>query len=155
MKRFLVVILSTLLFALLYAWITYVPISERSPNVYYFGSLETFSFVVVYSGAIYILGGLPVSILIDRLTEKVNNKPKWVYYLVRLIIYSLGGIVVSFVYLIITLHDLLLYELLRSAILGFIAANIYFHFLLLTSYLKEKLYLLSNHKTPKGAGIGR
>ncbi|GAQ19277.1 lipoprotein [Oceanobacillus picturae] len=40
MRRVLTALLSTILFSIIYSWIFYVPISQREPNVYYFGFLK-------------------------------------------------------------------------------------------------------------------
>ncbi|TRM12148.1 hypothetical protein FH966_10890 [Lentibacillus cibarius] len=40
MKRLLTVALSVVLFTTVYSWISYMPMSQREPNVYYFGFLK-------------------------------------------------------------------------------------------------------------------
>ena len=46
MKRFLIAVLSIVLFATIIAWVSYIPSVQREPNVYYFGFLDTFFFVL-------------------------------------------------------------------------------------------------------------
>jgi len=94
MKRLLTVVLSVVFFATIFSWVSYVPSSQREPNVYYFGFLETFTFVIIYAGPIYFLAGLPLSIVIDKLMDKSNRKSKWAKYFVGLGLYSLFGILV-------------------------------------------------------------
>src|SRR5699024_8049553 len=106
MKRFLTVILSVVLFATVYSWVSYVPISQREPNVYYFGFFETFIFVIIYAGPIYFLAGLPLSVFIDKLIGRFNEKPKLVRYFIGLGLYSLVGPLVGLIFLIIASQNL-------------------------------------------------
>jgi hypothetical protein len=76
MKRLLTALLSAVLFATIFSWISYVPSSQREPNVYYFGFSETFAFVIIYAGPVYFLVGLPLSIFIDKLVRKFYRKSK-------------------------------------------------------------------------------
>ncbi|RKL64719.1 hypothetical protein CR203_24810 [Salipaludibacillus neizhouensis] len=55
MNKFLSAVLAIILFSALYSWFGYVPISQREPNVYYFGFFETFVFVVIYAGPVFFL----------------------------------------------------------------------------------------------------
>src|SRR5699024_12266853 len=73
MKRFLTVILSVVLFATVYSWVSYVPISQREPNVYYFGFFETFIFVIIYAGPIYFLAGLPLRSEERRVGKRLDH----------------------------------------------------------------------------------
>lgn len=139
MKRFLIILLSSILFATLYSWISYVPSSQREPNVYYFGFFETFAFVIIYAGPVYFLVGLPISIMIDKLVGNFNRNSKWVIYFIQLGLYSLAGILVGFIYLLVSFRGIYLAEVISFSILGFVASNLYFHFLLLVSKMQKKL----------------
>lgn len=99
-------------------------------------------FVIYYAGPIYLLGGILVSIRMDKLLEKFKNKSKRIRYLIRLVLYSLGGVVVSLIYLVFTFHDILSTNLLMALTLGLAAANLYFHLSLLLSYTEEKMHLI-------------
>jgi len=139
MKRFLTTALSVVLFATIYSWISYVPISQRESNVYYFGFFEVFIFVVIYAGPIYFLVGLPLSIFIDKLIKKFNRRAKLARYFIGLGLYSLVGILVGLVFLIIASQDLNRMDVTSFSIYGFIASNFYFHLsLLLSKIIKNK-----------------
>lgn len=133
--RLLTVVLSVILFATIFSWLSYVPSSQREPNVYYFGFLETIIFVIIYSGPVYFLIGLPLSISIDKLIEK-SNRAK---YLVGLGLYSLVGAIVGICYLIIIFSpNTYNLEIITFSIYGIIASNIYFHLsFLISKVIKE------------------
>ncbi|WP_163969340.1 hypothetical protein [Oceanobacillus halotolerans] len=138
LKRFLTTVLATILFAAIFSWVSYVPSSQRDPNVYYFGFFETAVFVVIYTGPAYLLAGLPVSILIDKLVGSFNRKSRWVRYFVGFGLYSLAGILVGLIYLILFFQSFYLSNVVTFSIYGFVASNLYYHLSLLVSMIKKK-----------------
>ncbi|AIF45270.1 hypothetical protein [Virgibacillus sp. SK37] len=137
-KRLLTTILAIIVFATLFSAISYVPSSQREPNVYYFGFLETFLFVVIYSGPVYFLVGLPASIIIDRLVRRLVKRYVWKKYFIQLGLYSLAGVLAGFVLSLFSGGTLSKEEVLPLAILGLAAAIIYFHVSLLVSKIRVK-----------------
>lgn len=131
MRRVLTALLSTILFAIIYSWIFYVPSSQREPNVYYFGFLEISVFVIIYTAPAYFLVGLLVSLLIDKLVGNVDRNSKWKLYFIQLGLYSLAGILVGLIYLKIFSNSMYLVEIIYFLLVGFAASNLYFHLLLL------------------------
>lgn len=131
MRRVVTALLSTILFAIIYSWMFYVPSSQREPNVYYFGFFETSIFVIIYTAPVYFLVGILVSILIDKLVGNVDRNSKWKLYFIQLGLYSLAGILVGFIYLIIFSDSIYLVEVSYFSLFGFAASNLYFHLLLL------------------------
>lgn len=133
MKRLLTVVLSVVLFASIYSWFSYVPSSQREPNVYYFGFFETFMFVVIYAGPVYFLVGLPLSIYIDNLIAKTNSNSNWARYFVGLGLYSFTGTLVGIIVLLIFSQSMDVYQLdvISFSIYGLIASNFYYHLSLL------------------------
>ncbi|GIN39410.1 hypothetical protein [Heyndrickxia oleronia] len=140
MNRFITVTLSVILFSTIFSGISYVPSSQREPNVYYFGFFETLILVMIYAGPVYSFVGLPLSIFIDKLIEKSNCKSVWTRYFVGLGLYSLFGIFVGFIFLILLIRNNNIYhmEVFLYSIYGFIASNIYYHLLLLISNITRK-----------------
>ncbi|KAB2328080.1 hypothetical protein F7731_26055 [Cytobacillus depressus] len=138
MKRLVTVVLSVALFASIFSWIFYVPVSLREPNVYYSGFLETFIFVIIYAGPIYLLAGLPLSIFIDKLIEKSNRKSKWAKCFLGLGLYSLFGIFVGVIFLFLFIGNIYSQENFTVSIYGIIASNVYYHLLILVSKISKK-----------------
>lgn len=131
-KRFLVMVLTIILFAVGFSWISYTPSSQREPNTYYFGFFETCFFVIIYAGPLYLFAGTPLSILIDKLIRKFDRKSKWKTYLFGLGMYSLAGGIVGILFIVISgIIDW--NQLMSYSIIGLIASNLYFHLSLLLS----------------------
>jgi len=130
MIRFLSFLASTVLFALIYAWIymTSYQLGGYSPRF-----SEGFIIAIFYAGAIYFIGGLPLSIFLDKLIKKYKTKASLLRYFAGLVLYSLAGILVGFVFLVISGADRDLYfdVVISVSIFGLIAANIYYHLSLL------------------------
>lgn len=139
MKRFITTLLSTVLFAVLYAGIFYVPSSERVPTVYYFGFWETFVFVVIYAVPFYLIGSIPISIFLDRCIEQIKNKSKRSPYFIGLGIYGLAGSGVGLLSLILFYDGLDIWGLLTLAFIGIIASMIYYHLSLFISKINDDL----------------
>ncbi|MGY4793831.1 hypothetical protein ACVNNN_02420 [Lysinibacillus fusiformis] len=133
MKRFLTGVLSTILFAAIFSWFSFVPNSQREPNAYYSSFSETFSLVIIYAGPVFFLVGLPLSIFIDKLVANFNKSLKWTGYLFGLVLYSLAGILFGVVFLSILNQDIYLEDVIPFSICCFIASNIYYHILLSVS----------------------
>ncbi|MYL57568.1 hypothetical protein GLW20_08615 [Virgibacillus halodenitrificans] len=136
MKRLLTTILAIIVFATLFSAISYVPSSQREPNVYYFGFLETFLIVVLYSGPVYFLVGLPASIIIDRLARVLGKHYGWKKYFIQFGLYSLAGVLAGFVFSLFFGGTISSEEVLPLSILGVAAAIIYFHVSLLVSKIR-------------------
>lgn len=88
---------------------------------------------MIYAGPVYLFVGLPLSIFIDKLIEKSNCTSNWARYFVGLGLYSLFGICVGFIFLILLIRNNNIYhiEVFLFSIYGLIASNIYYHLLLL------------------------
>ncbi|ARK20769.1 hypothetical protein [Sporosarcina ureae] len=127
MKRFISAIIAAIFFAIIYSAISYVPESQREPNTYYFGYAETMVFVMLYAGPIFLLIGIPLSIMIDKLMK--NKKSQ---YVKKLVFYSVAGLLIGALFPLILLPGLNSVSLIvLYAGIGLMAANIYFHTLLL------------------------
>ncbi|MDX8046260.1 hypothetical protein SH601_09675 [Gracilibacillus sp. S3-1-1] len=143
MAKFLTVVLSVIIFATVFSWISYVPSSQREPNVYYFVFLETFAFVVIYTGPVYFLVGLPLSIFIDKLIKKSTEKTRCPKYFIGLGLYSLVGSLVGVIFLVVFIQNIYQVEVILFSIYGIVASNIYFHVSLLISKINKKIEVSS------------
>ncbi|GEL77625.1 hypothetical protein [Tenuibacillus multivorans] len=132
MIRFMTAILSTLVFASVFSWLNYVPVDERVENVYYFGFWETFLFVVIYAGPVYLLFGIPSSVIIDQWTTNVQQKGK---FFLQLVLYGLFGFIGLLIFSIAFGGELIDYG--NMILMGVSVAWIYFFIkLLLNRYYK-------------------
>lgn len=139
-NRLITVSLSVILLAVIFSWVTYEPMSQREPNVYYFGFFETFVFVIIYSAPVYFLIGLPISILIDKIIGTFNLKSKLAYYFSGLGLYSFAGLLIGIILLMIVNRNIDLYILIPVLICCLVAALIYFHcFLLVSKIMRNRL----------------
>lgn len=136
MKRFFTAALSAFLFTILFSWIFYEPRTQSEDNVYHFGFSEIFNIIIIYVGPVYFLAGIPLSIFIDKLVPKLNKNKKLGQYFWGLGLYSLAGIMVGIIFLIIFQKILLPF-----LICCFVASNIYYHLLLLVSKFNKNVVL--------------
>ncbi len=140
MKRFCTIVLSVLLFAILFALASYVPSAQREPNIYYFSFLEMFVFGLLYAGPVYLLVGLPLSVLLDKCMNQLHTVCKWRTYFAGLTVYSLTGMLVGAAFLVFFSPITFPLEMPSVVIYGFIASNCYFHLSLLFEKKKYATY---------------
>lgn len=138
MERILTAAISTLLFSIIYSWVTYIPISHQEDNVYYFGFFEIFIFCIIYVGPLSFIAGIPVSILIDNFIEKVKVKSKAIVYLIGLFLYAVAGALIGIILVVLFNGDLnfSLIDIVPLLSYGIMVAILYFHLSLLISATK-------------------
>lgn len=121
-KRVIVALLSAIIFSIILSYISYTPISEREPNTWYesFGSLVTV--YLLFSVPAYLLGGVPVSLFIDRYVKKG---------IIKLLFYLIAGFFVGVATIVISFMTVAL-EVLSYGVLGLCASLLFFVLMLLT-----------------------
>ncbi len=91
-QKLLTAFLSALIFSGILSAIIYTPETQQMPNVQYWSFSSLFMLYGVYSLVVFIIGGIPYSILMDKIVNKTNIKNK---YVADVLIYILGGIIVN------------------------------------------------------------
>lgn len=90
-EKFLSALLSAFIFAAVLAAINYTPVSQQLDGMAYFSLPQLFLLYGLYALPVFIIVGVPISVLLDKLARRVKLHP----YAADLIIYTLGGIVVN------------------------------------------------------------
>lgn len=121
-RRVIVALLSAIIFSLILSYISYTSISEREPNSWYgsFGSLVTV--YLIFSVPAYLLGGVPVSLYIDKYVKKG---------IIKLLFYLLAGFFVGVVTIVISAMAVAP-EVLWYGVVGLFASLLFFVLMLLT-----------------------
>lgn len=129
MKRILTAAVSVVLFATIYAWIAYTPVSYREINTYYFGFFEIFLFAIIYAGPVYFLAGIPISKWIDSFVDNRGIKSKVAKYVAGLGLYSLAGVLVGIILVILFNGNVQfsLVDVIPLIVYSLAAAILYFH----------------------------
>ncbi|WP_301107660.1 hypothetical protein [Sporosarcina sp.] len=149
MRKFLAALCAAVVFAAIYSSISYVPVSRQESNVYYFGFFETFAFVLLYSGPVYFLLGIPLSIMIEKLAESSSTILNKRLYLKKLAYYAVAGLIVGAAFILILMpvsHSATF--ILSYALIGLLASIIYYHSLLLFDRGKQLQTKVSSTETP-------
>ncbi|MFS0749115.1 hypothetical protein [Oceanobacillus sp. 1P07AA] len=129
MKRLHTTILSIIFFSTLYSGASYIHVSQRAPNTYYFDFWETFVFVFIFSIPPFIAGAV-ISIVIDLLVKRMSISSNIAHYLLQLILYSLAACLIIGVLFVLDDGPFDMLAFMIYLLLGVIAANIYLHILL-------------------------
>jgi hypothetical protein len=94
MKRIIIAIISWFVFSIIVGVTSFIPLDERSQDIYYLSFLEEFVYAIVYGTPFYILILVPTSLLVDFLYTKIFNS-KINEYFFKIVSYSLIGLVVG------------------------------------------------------------
>ncbi|MCR8984676.1 hypothetical protein NW801_06205 [Brevibacillus laterosporus] len=100
-------VVTAILFCLVVAVSEYTPMIAREPNTYYFPFITLVIIYLVYSIPIFLLIGIPCTILIDLITNRMGISNKSKLYFVHLGLYSLAGISIALVFFELTKGDIL------------------------------------------------
>jgi MFS family permease len=126
-SRVIVALLSTFIFSLILAYIDYTPVSERLPDTSYGSFISPIPFLIIITVVPYFLGGIPVSILIDKYVDKL---------IVKLPLYLMGGYIVGVITLVISFGTFAI-EMLWFGIYGVAGSLIFFIIMSLNARLKN------------------
>ncbi|WP_047979536.1 hypothetical protein [Ornithinibacillus contaminans] len=148
MRKLLSAALSTILFAIIISWIFHTPRSQQNPNDDFFGFSVLVNVILLYTGPVYFLAGIPISILIEKLVHRNYNYSRLGRYFIQLGLYSFFGVLVSSLSLIVSFSlNFNLSDHLSLSLYGILASTIYFHLLLLLNTVNKN----QKKETPKAS----
>ncbi|WP_134685812.1 hypothetical protein [Brevibacillus migulae] len=136
LKKIIVAILSSILFCLALAWFSYSPAKEGEPDVYHWTYWSLFMVYMIYAAPVYLLGGVPCAVLIDRLIGKLGDANKVIDYVRCLSAYMLAGLLTTYLFLVIISEgDLFVWTSPNRGFfgLGMGASVLYYHVLLVVN----------------------
>ncbi|MED4781938.1 hypothetical protein [Brevibacillus choshinensis] len=140
-RKILVALVSSILFCVVLASINYTPEAQQQPDTYYWPYFSLVMVYLIYATPVYVVGGVPASMLIEALNRRIAWANPVIVYLFRLIAYALAGVLVMVLFqIIMTLGKPTNLSLLSSGYgWGMLASLLYLH-VWLVSFLviKEK-----------------
>ncbi|WP_017187604.1 hypothetical protein [Alkalibacillus haloalkaliphilus] len=118
--RFLSAVLSAFIVAITIVLVAFIP-NPADDRIFF----TIFVSTLLISGLIYLIAGVPISILIDHLIKKLRTS--WQRYIAGLCSYSIAGAIVGVIVMILFGQENELHAIMIMALYGTIAANIYYH----------------------------
>ncbi|RNB86440.1 hypothetical protein [Brevibacillus panacihumi] len=91
LRRLLSALLSSIIFCVILAYLQHTPVAERQPSTSYMSFSSLVFIYLIYATPVYLLGGIPCSILIDTITKRIFRRSSIIFYLVNIICYALAG----------------------------------------------------------------
>ncbi len=118
--------IAAVIVCLVLAWISTEPQAERLDQVYYMSFQENFILPLVFAVPIYLILGLPYSLLIDRLFEHVQLN-RYAKEILAMCLYMVGGAFAMFLF-IFTIEGGMSGHMIGSMLylLGSISALVYY-----------------------------
>lgn len=95
LRRLLSALLSSIIFCSILAYFQHIPIAERQPNTSYMSFSSLVFIYLIYATPVYVLGGIPCSILIDNITKRIFRRSTILFYLSNFICYALAGMLLT------------------------------------------------------------
>ncbi|WP_159888673.1 hypothetical protein [Paenibacillus puerhi] len=132
LRKLAVAMICSFLFCIILAVLQYVPISERNEGVYHWSFSSLVILYLMYTVPVFISGGVAFSIVVDKLvSRKVQGsfKPS-ISFLILTLIYIVGGIIVSTIFIMIISKGITLDKFKQSMhfyIYGMIGAVMYYY----------------------------
>lgn len=102
LRRLLSALLSSIIFCIILAYLQYTPIAERQPNTSYMSFSSLVFIYLIYATPVYVLGGIPCSILIDNITKRIFRRSTFLFYLVNILCYALAGMLLALLFFSLT-----------------------------------------------------
>jgi hypothetical protein len=137
-----VALISSIFFCfILTAW-QYIPMSERQPNTYYFSFSELMIIYLLYATPVYLLGGIPSSIIIDKINQRKIFSSVIKVYFFNISLYALAGIITGFLFLIIISKGQIFSEAFHIGpflVISAIASLLFFHVSIVIKKLANKI----------------
>lgn len=102
----------------------------------------TMSVIGMYAAPVYLIGGIPASIFVDKMVKQISPKSSLVLYIIKFSLYSLAGQILSFIFMmILAIAEDELYwlpqELPEYLMYGLIASLIFCHVSLIVERIRK------------------
>ncbi|WP_026909306.1 hypothetical protein [Paucisalibacillus globulus] len=136
LKKLLTAIISTLLFGALMGFMNYMTMPEGMSQ----GFWKTMFFFAIYAAPVYLIAGIPISYLIDKLMKKVNSSSELARHYAKYGLYILVGILAAVIYKVILfiVEDIPFFSYdLATYIVGGVIASLIFYYVSLVFDKKE------------------
>jgi formate hydrogenlyase subunit 4 len=115
LKKLALAILSCSVYSLAMAFFHHTPISQQKDGVLYFSISDIFLLFFLFSILIFVIGGIPFSIMIDKIIEKMNFPWRVYKYALHVTLYILAGLLVGTIYTFGLIEEISNSVLLHSA----------------------------------------
>lgn len=126
-RKVYVALLSTIIFSIMLAYIMYTPISDRHPDTWYDSFGAPIPFLLCITGVAYLLGGIPVSLFIDKYIDKE---------ILKLPLYLIAGFIVGVLTMMISFGTFSL-QMFGFGIFGATGSLIFFIVMSCSKYLQR------------------
>lgn len=116
LRKLVEAILSAFMLGVIMAAIHYQPPHENYPEALTFEG--TFLLVFLFSSVFFVIGGIPFSILIEKMMKKINFRYQLVSYLISMILYIFAGLLAGIVLALLIGFDLDRQLIIEPSLLG-------------------------------------
>ncbi|MFF2878751.1 hypothetical protein ACFVR2_20770 [Gottfriedia sp. NPDC057991] len=146
LNKLVIALLSTITFSFLFTCLKYKSLSDHD-------FLGMFMAVIIYSSVVYVIGGTPLSIGVDKWHLKYKYNSKILSYLAKVGMYSVAGM--SVMYILYILESQSINQSIFDDILGFsllmlfgcFASNVFYHVELFFNFILKKKHNDNTSKT--------
>ncbi|TQK74522.1 hypothetical protein FB479_101118 [Brevibacillus sp. AG162] len=140
-RKILIALVSSAILCLSLAFLNYTPEIDREPNVHYLSFISLVMIYLIYATPVYILLGVPCSLLIDIIRRKIKISNSLFKYFFEVVAYLISGILAIFLTLILLSGGKILLDITDARglfQLGAIASLLYYHIYIMSYLVKRK-----------------
>jgi hypothetical protein len=138
LKKLMIAIIASLILSVSISSYSYIPVAKQQPGTIYWSFLGLIIIFLIYSAPVYILGGIPFSILIDIILSKLKKVGSIVRYLISVLLYGLAGVLSTLVLLFIVSNGKSINEGIYLYYIGIVAAELYLHLSILINQISRR-----------------
>jgi len=135
--RLFTTIASAILFSILLSINGYAPVNVRHEGTIYWSFSGLFIVFFIFSGAIYMIGGLPCSLLADAAVRKMKPD-SWLAFCLRTLLYGFAGFILTILFQIVNGSSGDIGAISKFSLLGVIAALLFLYISLIADWIAER-----------------
>jgi hypothetical protein len=147
-NKIIILIITAFIFSAVVSLFNYIPIDQREDNSYYDSFYSLFFIGVLYMTPIFVLFGLPISIIIDKILNQMKNNNRLYKYFFNLLFFLVAGLITGIIISLIFSSITNLEFLFMAIKLSSLASLLYLHTSLfiepIIKQLKRKILLKLN-----------
>ncbi|OUQ86500.1 hypothetical protein B5G50_21445 [Brevibacillus brevis] len=140
-RKILIALVSSVIFCLSLAFLNYTPEIDREPNVQYFSFVSLVMIYLIYATPVYLLLGVPSSLVIDIIKRKIKISNSLFKYVFEVVVYLISGILATFIFLLVLSGGKILLDLTNTRgffQLGAMASLLYYHIYIISYLVKRQ-----------------
>ncbi|RXJ04203.1 hypothetical protein DS745_02110 [Anaerobacillus alkaliphilus] len=137
-SKLITAFISAIILSLILSYMNYTPLPQQQEGIGYWSFSGLLQVYLLYSLPVFLFGGVTFSMFVDFIYNKLSIANQIINYLLKLVCYATGGLVIMGV-LVLPGNSIASLEPVPYLILGIISALLFLHVNIGTEKVLEKI----------------